>query len=94
MALFAPIHLAYAIIIFMGISPGWEGSAQCSASVVYPDIMIANDCVFAGVYVLSLIFHWRGYFIKWDIVADEEAKQTVESFEKNEIQKLRKQIFS
>ena len=78
MALFIPIHLAYIIIIFMGIAPGWHGSSQCSASVIYPNIMIANDVLFASVYLLALVFHWRKYFINWGIVEDKDSQLSIQ----------------
>ena len=92
-ALFAPIHLAYALIILMGVMPKWSGSSHCSQSTLYPGIMIANDALFAAVYVISLVFHRCGYFMEWDIVADDEARKSIEAFEKNEILKMRKEVF-
>ena len=92
-ALFAPIHLAYALIILMGVVPQWSGSADCSHSMLYPRIMIANDVLFAAVFVISLVFHRCGYFMEWDIVSDDEARKSIEAFEKNEIQKMRKEVF-
>lgn len=94
MALFVPIHLAYLVIIFMGIAPGHDGSSQCSSSVVYPNIMIANDGVFTFVYLIALIFHWRKYFINWGIIDDKkDSELSIEEFEHNEMQKIKRMVF-
>lgn len=93
MAFFLPIHIAYVGIILMGVLPGWGGSAECDTNVIYPNIMIANDCLFFSVYIMSIIFHKKKYFLTWDIVSDEVAKLSIESYEKNEIAKMKKAVF-
>lgn len=91
-AIAAPIHLTYIIIIILGVIPNWSGAVDCDHNVVYPTIMVVNDCLFASVYVFSLILHCNKYFLKWEIISDD-GKVPPEQFEQNERMKLNKMLF-
>lgn len=81
-----PIHIAYLVIILIGVIPK-AAKAECSKSVVYPPIMIATDSLNLFVFLLSLLLHKMKYFIEWNIVADDSAL-TAKEFEDNEVKKL------
>jgi hypothetical protein len=83
---FVPIHIAYLVIILIGVIPK-AAKAECSKSVVYPPIMIATDSLNLFVFLLSLLLHKMKYFIEWNIVADDSAL-TAKEFEDNEVKKL------
>lgn len=62
-----PFHILYAVIFILGIIPKTVATVHCPAKLNYPPIMMANDILFALVYVVCVILHCKNWFIKWDI---------------------------
>jgi hypothetical protein len=59
-----PIHLLYLALIVLAIVPDQITTASCQTDQVYPYMMMAADCLFAGVYVLCLVLHCCSYCVK------------------------------
>jgi hypothetical protein len=64
--------MLYAIVLILGIVPKTVTTVHCPANLRYPPIMMANDVLFAVVYVVCLILHCKNWFIKWDIKDTKE----------------------